>query len=49
MASATTQTIEVVERPAEQVEKPAKPRFSSPRRAPKDTRWVIKLSGTVPG
>ncbi len=48
MASSSTQTVRVPEPQTEQVEKPARSRFSSPKPAPKDTRWVIKVSGTVP-
>ena len=51
MASPSTQTAEVAEREVEQVEraeKPANLRFLSPRPAPGDTRWVIKLSGYIP-
>lgn len=48
MPSTSTQTVELPERSAERVEKPAEERFSSPEKQPERRSFTIKLMGNVP-
>lgn len=48
MPPTSAQAVAVPERAEEKVERPASPRFSSPKPQPEPSPFVIKLMGTVP-
>lgn len=48
MASTSTQTVQVPERPAERIEVPSNPRPVSRQPETRPSRFVIKLNGGIP-